>query len=70
MVTEVDAGAPHRRVQFLPPDPPLQKINGAEIPPQVNVGTDPQEPIAQGDERRNVLDPVGGKVLKLHLEVV
>ena len=32
--------------------------------------TDPQEPLAQGDERRNVLDPVGGKVLKLHLVVV
>ena len=45
-------------------------IDGKEIPPQVKVGTDPQEPLAQGDERRNVLDPVGGKVLKLHLVVV
>ena len=34
------------------------------------MGTDPQEPLAQGDERRNVLDPVGGKVLQLHLIVV
>ena len=63
MVAEVDAGAPHRRVQLLLPDPPLHKIDGEEIPSQVEVGTDPQEPLAQGDERRNVLDPVGGKVL-------
>ena len=34
------------------------------------MGTDPQEPLAQGDERRNMLDPVGGKVLQFHLIVV
>ena len=38
--------------------------------PQVEVGINPQVPLAQGDERRNVLDPVGGKVLQLHLIVV
>jgi len=51
-------------------DPPLREIDGEEIPPQVKVGTDPQEPLVQGDKRRNVLDPVGCKVLKLHLVVV
>jgi len=57
-------------MQLLLPDPPLHQGNGKEIPPQVKVGTDPQEPLAQGDERRNVLDPVGGKVLQLHLKIV
>ena len=34
------------------------------------MGTDPQEPLAQRDERHNVLDPIGGKVLQFHLIVV
>jgi hypothetical protein len=34
------------------------------------VGIDPQEPLAQGDKCHDVLDPVGGKVLKFHLVVV
>jgi len=54
----------------LLPDPPLHQGDGKEIPPQVKVGTDPQEPLAQGDERRNVLDPVGGEMLQFHLIVV
>ena len=70
VVAEVDAGAPHRRMQLLLPDQPFHKIDGKEIPPQVKVGTDPQEPLAQGDECRNVLDPVGGEVLQFHLIVV
>jgi len=34
------------------------------------VGTNPQEPLTQGDERRNVLDPIRIKVLQLHLVVL
>ena len=34
------------------------------------MGINPQEPLAQGDERRNVLDPIGGKVLQLHQVVI
>ena len=34
------------------------------------MGTNPQEPLTQGDERRNVLDPIGSKVLQLHLVVI
>ena len=67
---EVDAGAPHRCVQVLLPDLPLHETDSKEVPPQVKVWIDPQEPLAQGDERRNVLNPIGGKVLKLHLVVV
>ena len=66
----MDAGASHRRVQLLLPDLLLQKVDGEEIPPQVKVGTNPQEPLTQGDERRNVLDPIGSKVLQLHLVVI
>ena len=38
--------------------------------PQVKVGTNPQEPLTQGDERCNVLDPIGSKVLQHHLIVM
>ena len=34
------------------------------------MGTNPQERLTQGDERRNVLDPIGSKVLQLHLVVI
>ena len=34
------------------------------------MGTNPQESLTQGDERRNVLDSVGIKVLQLYLVVV
>ena len=34
------------------------------------MGTNPQEPLTQGDERYNVLDSVGVKMLQLHLVVV
>ena len=30
----------------------------------------PQEPLAQGDERHNMLDPIGIEVLQLHLVVL
>ena len=52
------------------PDPLLQKIDGEEMPPQVKVGTNPQEPLTQGDKHRNVLDPIRSKVLQLHLLVI
>ena len=34
------------------------------------MGTNPQEPLTQGDERRNVLEPIGIEVLQLHLVVL
>ena len=34
------------------------------------MGTNPQEPLTKGDERRNMLDPIGIKVLQLHLVVI
>ena len=34
------------------------------------MGTNPQEPLTQGDERRNVLDPIESKVLQLHIVVI
>ena len=52
------------------PDLLLVKIDGEEIPPQVEVGTNPQEPLTQGDKHRNVLDPIRSKVLQLHLLVI
>ena len=66
----MNANTSHWHAQLLLPDPLLQKVNGKEIPPQVEVGTNPQEPLTQGDKRRNVLDPIGSKVLQLHLVVI
>ena len=40
------------------------------MPPQVEVGTNPQEPLTQGDECRNVLDPIRSEVLQLHIVVI
>ena len=37
---------------------------------RLEVGTNPQESLTQGDEHRNVLDSVGIKVLALYLVVV
>ena len=34
------------------------------------MGTNPQEPLAQGDEIRDMLDPIGIKMLQLHLVVI
>ena len=34
------------------------------------MGTNPQEPLTQGDEHHNVLDPIGSKVLQLCLVVI
>ena len=41
--------------------------DGEEVPPQVEVGADPQESLAQGFERHHVLDPVGIEMLQLNL---
>ena len=62
----MNAGASHRHAQIFLPDPLLQKVDDEEILPQVEVGTNPQEALTQGVERRNVLDPIGSKVLQLH----
>ena len=70
VVAEMNDGTSHRHAQLLLPDLLLQKVDSEEISPQVEVGTNPQEPLTQGDERRNVLDPIGSKVLQLHLIVI
>ena len=67
---EMNAGTSHRHAQLLPLLPLLQVVDSKEIPPQVEVGANPQESLAQGDKRCNVLDPIGGKVLQLHLVVI
>ena len=70
IIAEMNAGTSHRHAQLLPLFPLLQEVDGKEIPPQIEVGTNPQEPLTQGNERRNVLDPIGSKVLQLHLVVI
>ena len=63
VVAELDADASHQHVQLLPLLPLLQEGDGEEIPPQIKVGTNPQEPLTQGDEHCNMLDPMGSEVL-------
>ena len=70
VVAEMNAGTSHRHAQLWLPNPLLRQVDGEEIPPQVEVGTNPQEPLTQGDKCRNVLDPIGSKVLQLHLVVI
>ena len=70
VVAEMNAGTSHRHAQLLLLLPLLEEGDGEEVPPQVKVGTNPQEPLGKGDERRNVLDPVGSKVLQLHIVVI
>ena len=69
IISKLDASAPCRRVQLLPVTllPLLLEADGEEIPPQVEVGDDPQESFAQRDERRHVLDPIGIEMLSLIL---
>ena len=45
VVAELDANASHRHVQLLPLLLLLQDDDDEEIPPQVEVGTNPQEPL-------------------------
>ena len=59
VVAKRDAGASHRHAQLLLLILLLQEGDGEEMPPQVKVGTNPQEPLTQGDEHRNVLDFIG-----------
>ena len=70
VVVELNAGASHRHAQLLPLLSLLQEGDSEEIPPQVKVWTNPQEPLTQGDEHRNVLDLIRSKVLQLHLVVI
>ena len=70
VVAQVNADTSHQHAQLLLPDLLLRQVDGKEIPPQIKVGTNPQESLAQGDERRNVLNPIGGEVLQLHLVVI
>jgi len=70
VVAQVNADTSHQHAQLLLPDLLLRQVDGKEIPPQIKVGTNPQEPLTQGDDRRNVLDPIGSKVLQLHLVVI
>ena len=70
VVSKVDAGASHWRIQLLLLLPLLLEGDGEEVPPQIKVGTNLQESLTQGDERRNVLDSVGVKVLQLYLVAV
>ena len=67
----MDADASHRRMQLLPATllPLLLEGDGEEVPPQIEVGDDPQESLTQGDERRHVLDPIGVEVLQLYLVI-
>jgi hypothetical protein len=37
--------------------------DGEEVPPQLEVQVDPQEPLTQCDKGRDVLDPIGVQVL-------
>ena len=70
VVLELDAGASHRCVQLLLLLPLLLKGDDEEVQPQIKVGTDPQESLTQGNERRHVLDSIGIEVLQLNLVVV
>ena len=65
IVPKLDASAPHRHAQLLPTAfvPLPLEVDSEEIPPQVEVGADPQESFAQRDEHRHVLDPIGTKML-------
>ena len=61
IVPELDAGAPHRHVQLLPAAllTLLLEGDGKEVPPQIEVGADPQEPLAQDDKAAMCWTPLG-----------
>ena len=56
-------------MQLLPAAllPLLLEGDSKEVPPQVKVGVDPQESLAQRDKRCHVLDPIGIEMLQLNL---
>ena len=67
---EVDARASHRHRGLPASLLLLDQGDGEEISPQLEVGLDPQVPLAHRDEGHDVLDPVGVQVLQLDLIVV
>ena len=67
---EVDARASHRHRGLPASLLLLDQGDAEEISPQLEVGLDPQVPLINRDEGRDVLDPVGVQVLQLDLIVV
>ena len=67
---KVDARASHQHRGLPTSLILLDQGDGEEISPQLEVGLDPQVPLAHRDEGRDVLDPVGVQVLQLDLIVV
>ena len=63
VVAKLNASTSHRHVQLLLLLLLLQKGDDKEIRPQVKVGTNPQESLTQGNERRNVLNPIRSEML-------
>jgi len=66
----MNAGTSHRHVHILPPNLPLRQTDSEEVPPQIEVGIDPQETLTQGNKCRHMLDTIGGKMLQLHLVII
>jgi hypothetical protein len=52
------------------PIPLLDQGDGEEVPLELEVRFDPQKPLAQHDEGRNLLDPIRVEVLQLNLVVM
>ena len=65
IISKLDASTPHWCVQLLLAALllVLLEVDGEEIPPQVEVGVDPQVSFAQRDECYRVLDPIGIEML-------
>jgi hypothetical protein len=63
----MDFGAAYqgRRPVFL-----LDQGDSEEVPPELEVGFDPQESLAQHDEGHDLLDPIWVEVLQLDLVVM
>ena len=60
---KVDARASHRHRGLLVSLLLLDQGDREEISPQLEVGLDPQVPLAHRDEGHDVLDPIGVQVL-------
>ena len=58
-MAQMNAGTSHRHIHLLPPDPPLRQTDGEEVSPQIKVGIDPEETLAQGNKRCHMLNPIG-----------
>ena len=67
---EVDAYASHRHRGLLASLLLIDQGDGEEISPYLEVGLDPQVPLAHHDEGCDVLDPIRVQVLQLNLIVV